>query len=185
MNMTSEQLLEKMLQYIKEQANQGNVPYYNSIMNNPSQRGKIKQEVRAMVNTGEIKPVHTKPEDYTLKDIIEFVIKFEMARKIGNDDVFVFAAEEELNMIKAGPVFKQYWPMMSQPEISAQGRFTAPIKKVPPQKLNPSGFPTTPQGIMRAGMSLANAAKGNDGKRTIDVGDGERWPVEAWDEPIP
>ena len=117
---TNENILEAMLKYIKEQAKQGNAPYYNSIMNTPQMRGNFKSLARRIVETEEKEPVHTNPEEYTLEDIIDFVIIYEMTKQSGNAEVFESAAEEEFEIIKKGPVFQYYREMLFPDERMAQ-----------------------------------------------------------------
>ena len=106
--MENERILEMLLKYIKEQAKQGKAGYYTSIMNNPRKRSDVEKLAEEIVANEEKDVKHTKPDEYTLEDIIDLIITYEIARKTGNGDVFLYAVDDELELIKKGKVFQNY-----------------------------------------------------------------------------
>ena len=110
--MNNEMLLEVLLKYIKEQAAQGNAGYYTSIIKDTKKLSVFKNLAKGIVDTDEKQALHKDPNEYTLEDIIDFVITYEMAKNSGNSEVFVRAAEDELELIKKGNVFQSYQEML-------------------------------------------------------------------------
>ena len=155
-NMDDETILSNMLKYIKEQAKQGNAEYYTSTLKDSKKLSDFENLAKEIVNTDEKQALHNDPDEYTLNDIIDFVITYEIARKSGNSEVFVRAAEDEFACIKRGKVFQHYMNTLFPDKQVASG-------KISPKALDPQGFPTTLPRINSAGRGIAKSGRAQPG----------------------
>ena len=172
--MDNQQILEWILEYIKNEVQNGNGEHYSSIMEVRKSRRAFEKSVKDIVETGEKKQMHTDPEEYTLEDIIHLVIQYEMARESGNADVFLDAVEDELECIKQGTLFRQYAEMFDlDVKAFGNGNFYNGASGVERENKERRGVPSqhvTSYGEQRTNKGETVGKQGNNDKyrRTAD-----------------
>ena len=125
--------------------------------------------VKNCIINGKFETIGSDPSNMVWEDVVDVAALYQAAKQAGLEMDFISAIQNDIKKIRMSNAPDYVWNIVTP-------------RKAIPKDLDATKFPTTPKRVADASRALARRTMESNNVR--NVGSGERWPVEDWDDPM-